>query len=152
MTVTSHFSQLMLLPAAELDAARPDLEAALAALADRVLVPDDGGGGGLPKLRFDRLITELALVAPRFAFQLPPYFLNNARALATLEGMARSADPNFDVLQALHETVVETVLKQSVKDASPQFRRAAGLPLHAVTCRYMPSTCYRQRARRARHA
>ena len=37
------------------------------------------------------LAGELAAFAPNFGFELPPYFLNNARAIATLEGMARSA-------------------------------------------------------------
>ena len=31
-------------------------------------------------------------------FRLPPYFLNNARAIATLEGLAMSADPSFNLL------------------------------------------------------
>ena len=47
--VAALFSELMLLPADELDASLPDLEAALAALADRVLLPSDDGG--LPRLR-----------------------------------------------------------------------------------------------------
>lgn len=64
----------------------------------------------LPTLEFGALITELALLAPRFALQLPPYFLNNARALATLEGMARSADPDFDVLQAVYPFALTRLL------------------------------------------
>ncbi|KAL1503349.1 hypothetical protein AB1Y20_011401 [Prymnesium parvum] len=105
--VASLFSELMLLPAAELEASLPQLQARLQLLADRVLQHD---GEGLPKLRFDRLLTELALVAPQFAFQLPPYFLNNARALATLEGMARSADRDFDVLQVVYPFALRRLL------------------------------------------
>ena len=60
------------------------------------------GGVSFPGWRFEKLITELALIAPRFRLRLPPYFLNNARALATLEGMAKSADESFDVLQAVY--------------------------------------------------
>lgn len=148
--VADLFTDLMLLPDDELraGATRCDLEAALTALADRVLVPPStvrtgagstaaagsaaGGGGGatlaatttastLPTLRFDRLIAELAVLAPRFALQLPPYFLNNARALATLEGMARSADPSFDVLQAVYPFALRRLLADPT--GSPRLRR-----------------------------
>ena len=149
--VADLFTDLMLLPDDELRAGgtRCDLEAALTALADRVLVPPStvrtgagstaaagsaagGGGGGatraatttastLPTLRFDRLIAELAVLAPRFALQLPPYFLNNARALATLEGMARSADPSFDVLQAVYPFALRRLLADPT--GSPRLRR-----------------------------
>lgn len=149
--VADLFTDLMLLPDDELRAGgtRCDLAAALTALADRVLVPPStvrtgagstaaagsaagaGGGGAtraatttastLPTLRFDRLIAELAVLAPRFALQLPPYFLNNARALATLEGMARSADPSFDVLQAVYPFALRRLLADPT--GSPRLRR-----------------------------
>ena len=111
--VAGLFTELMLLPDEELT--KPDtrkgLEDALSALADKVLIePSDKASGELPTLRFDALITELAFLAPRFALQLPPYFLNNARALATLEGMARSADPSFDVLQAVYPFALRRLL------------------------------------------
>ena len=57
---------------------------------------------GIPTLRFDKLLDVLVRLVPRFRFQLPPYFLNNARALGTLEGMAREADPNFNILRHLY--------------------------------------------------
>lgn len=75
----------------------------------------------LPTLRFDRLITELAILAPRFALELPPYFLNNARGLATLEGMARSADPSFDVLQAVYPFALRRLLADP--SSSPRLRK-----------------------------
>ena len=118
--VASLFSDLMLLPEAELAAEAPALTAALRGVAAEVLVRDEGGGDALPKLRFDQLLSELALVAPRFRFELPPYFLNNARALATLEGMARSADPDFDVLQVLYPYALRRLLGDS--SSSPQLR------------------------------
>ena len=101
----------MLLPAEELqnEDMRAELEAALEGLASSVLVPP-AEEGGLPTLAFDKLITGLALLAPRFRLQLPPYFLNNARALATLEGMAKSADPSFDVLQAVYPFALRRLL------------------------------------------
>jgi aarF domain-containing kinase len=118
--VTALFSELMLLPEGELASkqTRDELEAALTSLADRVLVvPNEDCGPAdepvpppLPSLRFDALIAELAILAPRFALTLPPYFLNNARALATLEGMARSADPRFDVIQAVYPFALRRLL------------------------------------------
>jgi len=42
----------------------------------------------LPRLKFDRLLSALLALGPTFAFELPPYFLNNARALGALEGLA----------------------------------------------------------------
>jgi len=69
----------------------------------------------LPKLRFDALLGELAALAPAFAFELPPYFLNNARAIATLEGMAKSADPSFDVLQVVYPFALRRLLSADPK-------------------------------------
>ena len=48
--------------------------------------------------------------APNFGFELPPYFLNNARAIATLEGMALSADPSFDVLKVVYPFALRRLL------------------------------------------
>ena len=47
----------------------------------------------VPDVRFDQLLGALLALVPKYRFLLPPYFLNNARALGTLEGMARTADP-----------------------------------------------------------
>lgn len=52
----------------------------------------------IPTLRFDKLLDALFRLVPRFRFQLPPYFLNNARALSTVEGIARELQPDFNVL------------------------------------------------------
>jgi predicted unusual protein kinase regulating ubiquinone biosynthesis (AarF/ABC1/UbiB family) len=41
-------------------------------------------------------------VAAQFPFQAPPYFLNNVRAIGTLEGMAMSADPAFNLFGVLY--------------------------------------------------
>ena len=61
-----------------------------------------GGASAVPVLRFDQLLFALAGLVARFEFTLPPYFLNNARALGTLEGMARRLDPNFNVLRVVY--------------------------------------------------
>merc|ERR1712187_470858 len=52
----------------------------------------------------------LGQIAPRFEFTLPPYFLNNARAIGTLEGMAKSADPGFNVLSEVYSFSVRRLL------------------------------------------
>ena len=61
----------------------------------------------VPQLRFDRLIESLVGIAPKFRFQLPPYFLNNARAIGTLEGMAKSVDKDFNVLSVVYPYAVK---------------------------------------------
>ena len=48
----------------------------------------ESDAGVLPGLKFDRLLSALLALGPAFAFELPPYFLNNARALGALEGLA----------------------------------------------------------------
>jgi aarF domain-containing kinase len=63
----------------------------------------------IPTLRFDKLLDVLTRLVPRFRFQLPPYFLNNARALATLEGMAREVDPNFNILRNLYPYAINRI-------------------------------------------
>jgi len=62
----------------------------------------------------------LALV-PKYRFLLPPYFLNNARALGTLEGMARTADPNFNILAIVYPFAVKRLLQNPT--GSPVLRR-----------------------------
>jgi predicted unusual protein kinase regulating ubiquinone biosynthesis (AarF/ABC1/UbiB family) len=69
----------------------------------------------IPTLRFDKLLDALARLVPRFRFQLPPYFLNNARALGTLEGMAREIDPSFNVLQVLYPYALKRLLSNPNK-------------------------------------
>lgn len=55
----------------------------------------------IPVLKFDKLLDALVRLVPRFQFKLPPYFINNARAMSTLEGIARSLDPSFNVFQGM---------------------------------------------------
>lgn len=64
----------------------------------------------IPILRFDNLLGGLTSLVARFEFQLPPYFLNNARALATLEGVARRLDPTFNVLQIMYPFALNRLL------------------------------------------
>mmetsp|Transcript_39289 Transcript_39289/g.127723 ORF Transcript_39289/g.127723 Transcript_39289/m.127723 type:complete len:178 (-) Transcript_39289:85-618(-) len=110
----------MLLPPAKLDepATRAALEAALARAASKLL--DYPPGAALPEIRFDALVGEVAAIAPAFEFELPPYFLNNARALASLEGLARAADPTFSIVESIYPFALTTIL---AGDASPLMRR-----------------------------
>ncbi|OEU19483.1 hypothetical protein FRACYDRAFT_182087 [Fragilariopsis cylindrus CCMP1102] len=102
------FNELMLLPKEVLNdpdealALGIELEYALSSIL--VYNEDDANNDGLiiPTLRFDKLLDVLTRLVPRFQFQLPPYFLNNARALATLEGMAREVNPKFNILHNLY--------------------------------------------------
>eukprot|EP00536_Pseudo-nitzschia_multiseries_P009311 jgi/Psemu1/306426/fgenesh1_kg.257_\ len=75
------------------------------AISQVLVFPSDG----LPTLRFDKLLDVLVRLVPRFRFQLPPYFLNNARALGTLEGMAREADPDFNILRHLYPYAISRI-------------------------------------------
>jgi len=64
----------------------------------------------VPEVSFDKLLGALLALVPLYRFVLPPYFLNNARALGTLEGMARSADPTFNILAVVYPFAVKRLL------------------------------------------
>jgi aarF domain-containing kinase len=112
--VANLFGELMLVPPSVLnDAAKmKDLEDALEDAANKTLkFPEPGSGKIVPEIRFDELLFALLALVPRFEFQLPPYFVNNARALGGLEGMARSADGTFNVLKEVYPVAIRRVLK-----------------------------------------
>lgn len=70
----------------------------------------------LPRIRFDQLIFSLLSVATKFKLSVPPYFLNNARALASLEGMALASDPNFNLLGELYPYVLKRIIINQKSD------------------------------------
>lgn len=45
-------------------------------------------------------------LAVRYRFQLPPYYTLIVRSLATLEGVALSADPHFKIVRAAFPIVL----------------------------------------------
>lgn len=115
------FGELMLIPpeVIEDETEMRELERALEGAANATLkFPEDGG---VPDVRFDQLLFALFALVPRFKFVLPPYFLNNARALGTLEGMAKSADPNFNILAVVYPYAMARALANP--DRSPVIRR-----------------------------
>lgn len=65
----------------------------------------------VPTLEFDKLLDGLTRLVPRFKFRLPPYFINNARALGTLEGIARSLDPDFNCLKLMYPYALYRLLQ-----------------------------------------
>lgn len=70
-----------------------------------------------PLLQFDKLISELTKLVPRFKFQLPSYFLQKARALGYLEGMACSLDSEFNVLQMLYPYALDRLMVNPTKSS-----------------------------------
>ncbi len=114
--VADLFGELDLIPASVVN--DPTERLALAQALDAVfrdilLYPDETAEGTtlVPILRFDKLLAGLSLLVARFQFTLPPYFLNNARALGTLEGLARKLDPSFNSLQALYPYALNRILR-----------------------------------------
>jgi len=65
----------------------------------------------IPELKFDKLLDGLVRLVPRFKFQLPPYFINNARALGTLEGTARTLDPTFNAFSMMYPYALNRIMQ-----------------------------------------
>jgi aarF domain-containing kinase len=105
--VASLFGELQLLPdeVMENPSERAALCAAMELTLNEALVYETNpmdASTQIPVLKFDQLLSALTRLVPRFRFQLPPYFINNARALSTLEGIARSLDPSFNVFKVMY--------------------------------------------------
>jgi len=115
------FGELMLIPPEVLEdeSEMRALESALEDAANATLKFPEGGG--VPNVRFDQLLGALVALVPRFKFVLPPYFLNNARALGTLEGMAKSADANFNILAEVYPYSMKKLLANP--EGSPVIRK-----------------------------
>ncbi len=124
--LASLFDELLLLPSSALapGAMRDELEARLDTVATRLLGADDWTEGCpvVPTLRFDDLVASLALLAPAFPFELPPFFANNARALASLEGIARQVDPCFNLVRAVYPFAIQILLEGGREQKSERLR------------------------------
>lgn len=119
--VSALFGELMLIPQEVLDDEneRSALAEALEiTFEESLLYPDIVDGDcdgeattGIPVLKFDKLLDALSRLVPRFRFDLPPYFINNARALSTLEGIAKGLDRDFNVLEIMYPYALDRLLR-----------------------------------------
>mmetsp|Transcript_16522 Transcript_16522/g.32807 ORF Transcript_16522/g.32807 Transcript_16522/m.32807 type:complete len:642 (+) Transcript_16522:146-2071(+) len=113
--VAGLFGELQLLPAHVLN--DPEERAALNAAMETTMseclryVEAPGSETQIPVLLFDKLLDALARLVPRFSFKLPPYFINNARAMSTLEGVARTLDPSFNVFEVMYPFALNLLLQ-----------------------------------------
>ena len=118
--VADLFGELQLIPEDVLNdpSERAALQAAMKqTLQESLKYPDvnDDGETAVPVLLFDKLLDALSRLVPRFRFDLPPYFINNARALSTLEGIARTLDPSFNVLSVMYPTALNRMFQNPTK-------------------------------------
>lgn len=89
------------------------VDALKGAFDDLLLWPKDARGRStaVPKVRFENLISSLSGLVGQFEFTVPPYFLNNARALATLEGIALKLDPDFNILRVVYPYSINRLMR-----------------------------------------
>eukprot|EP00189_Rhodosorus_marinus_P007787 CAMPEP_0184751782 /NCGR_PEP_ID=MMETSP0315-20130426/43229_1 /TAXON_ID=101924 /ORGANISM="Rhodosorus marinus, Strain UTEX LB 2760" /LENGTH=916 /DNA_ID=CAMNT_0027231069 /DNA_START=350 /DNA_END=3100 /DNA_ORIENTATION=- len=66
--------------------------------------------GGTQNFTFIGITEKLLSLANQFPLVLPSYFVGNMRALATLEGLALTADPDFRIFRLIYPYVVNRVL------------------------------------------
>jgi predicted unusual protein kinase regulating ubiquinone biosynthesis (AarF/ABC1/UbiB family) len=57
------------------------------------------------------LLSSSASLFAKFEFTIPPYGLNNARALVTLEGIARELDPSFNMLRVIYPYSINRLMR-----------------------------------------
>ncbi|XP_031105219.1 uncharacterized protein LOC116010097 [Ipomoea triloba] len=79
---------------------------------------------GIPDVKFSRVLGKIVSVAFKYHFRMPPYYTLLLRSLASLEGLAVAADPNFKTFEAAYPYVVRKLLT----DNSPAMRKI----LHSV--------------------
>jgi predicted unusual protein kinase regulating ubiquinone biosynthesis (AarF/ABC1/UbiB family) len=89
------------------------LKALKSALSDVLIWPKDtkGMSTAVPIIRFDSLLPVFSGLIRSFEFTVPPYFLNNIRALATLEGMALKLDPDFKILRVIYPYSINRLMR-----------------------------------------
>lgn len=89
------------------------LKALKSALSDVLIWPKDtkGMSTAVPIIRFESLLPVFSDLIRSFEFTVPPYFLNNIRALATLEGMALKLDPDFKILRVIYPYSINRLMR-----------------------------------------
>ncbi|CAM8910709.1 unnamed protein product [Rhodiola kirilowii] len=65
---------------------------------------------GIPNVKFSRILGKVWSVAFKYHFRMPPYYTIVLRSLASLEGLAVAADPNFKTFEAAYPYVVSKLL------------------------------------------
>ncbi|KAK1741547.1 ABC1 kinase family protein [Skeletonema marinoi] len=125
--VSSLFGELRLIPQHILD---DDEERAALAEAleitfeNSLLYPEAAAGDddttAIPDLKFDKLLDSLSRLVPRFQFDLPPYFINNARALSTLvsRGHCQVTRPYIQCTDYHIPICIEQATEKSIEERS----------------------------------
>ncbi|XP_042433560.1 uncharacterized protein slr1919-like [Zingiber officinale] len=65
---------------------------------------------GIPDMKYSRVLGKILSVAVKYNFHMPPYFTLLLRSLASFEGLAVAADPNFKTFQAAYNFVSTRLL------------------------------------------
>nr|UXY87878.1 BC1 family protein [Cryptomonas curvata] len=107
------FTGLALIRNDDLDKEIQNFSSALSETFDNLLVDFD-------TFTFQDATEKIFRLTVRFPFILPPYFLNNLRAIATLEGIALMADSKFKISDVIYPYIINRLLT----NPSPQFRAA----------------------------
>ncbi|XP_050209430.1 uncharacterized protein LOC126660133 [Mercurialis annua] len=68
---------------------------------------------GIPDVKFSRVLSKIWSVALKYHFRMPPYYTLVLRSLASLEGLAVTADPNFKTFEAAYPYVVRKLLTEN---------------------------------------
>ncbi|CAI9091070.1 OLC1v1025990C1 [Oldenlandia corymbosa var. corymbosa] len=72
---------------------------------------------GIPDIKFSRVLGKIWSVALKYHFRMPPYYTLVLRSLASLEGLAVAADPNFKTFEAAYPYVVRKLLTDNSASA-----------------------------------
>ncbi|KAI9124678.1 hypothetical protein K1719_004600 [Acacia pycnantha] len=68
---------------------------------------------GIPDVKFSRVLGKIWSVALKYNFRMPPYYTLVLRFLASFEGLAIAADPNFKTFEAAYPFVVRKLLTEN---------------------------------------
>ncbi|WCJ19349.1 Protein kinase superfamily protein [Euphorbia peplus] len=68
---------------------------------------------GIPDIKFSRVLSKIWSVALKYHFRMPPYYTLVLRSLASFEGLAVAADPNFKTFEAAYPFVVRKLLTEN---------------------------------------
>lgn len=68
---------------------------------------------GIPDIKFSKVLGKIWSVALKYHFRMPPYYTLVLRSLASLEGLAVAADPNFKTFQAACPYVVQKLVYEN---------------------------------------